>query len=849
MKKFLIIDGSSIFYRAFHAMPSLTAPNGTPTGAVVGFANTILKALREQNPDFVAVALDTAKKTFRNDLFPEYKATRPPMPDELAAQLPLFKEFLEVLGIKTCAAVGYEADDIIGTLATQACKNYNVEILTGDRDAFQLINSTTVVLLNKTRGIEIYDENRFWAEYGIEPPLLIDYKGLCGDPSDNIPGVKGVGNKTATSLLRIFGSLENILDCADNVKPPAIRAAVKKYSADAVLSKQLAKIICDVPNIIFDEEKFKVTPNLASADEFCNRYALEQAHNKIHVLFGDEKDIPINPKPKKSRTPQKSMIPQQTLFEPLPELDAMPFDSAKIFVADSLALAHFNMKLFAIKIFGGEIFSASKDDLQKLFDEFKGKIVLNGVKDYLHAFTIANLKKIFDMDIASYLLYPELEKATRNEELNLGEDLAATVKTFEKLSVIYENKMADANLTELYRAIELPLTKVLALMEERGVFVNKSRLKTKAAKMTERIEAVKARIYELADASFNLNSSQQVAMILFNVLKLPPVKKTRSGLSTDAEVMEELRGSHPIIEEIIQYRTLMKLRTTYLEGLDKLLDKSGRIHTTFNQTITTTGRLSSSEPNLQSIPVRTEEGRDIRSLFVPGAGYDCIVSADYSQIELRLLAHMSGDKNLIDAFNNGQDIHARTAAEVFGVKLDEVTPDLRRKAKAVNFGIVYGISAYGLAKDLHISREEAGLYIVRYFERYPGVKDFLDATVAQAHLNGYVMTMFGRRRALLNINSINFNKRTLAERMAMNTPIQGSAADIMKLAMIRAEDNLRGFDSRIILQVHDELVVEAKEYELAEVERILREAMEGVVQLKVPLIVDVHNGANWALAK
>ncbi|MBQ3452513.1 MAG: DNA polymerase I, partial [Selenomonadaceae bacterium] len=427
--------------------------------------------------------------------------------------------------------------------------------------------------------------------------------------------------------------------------------------------------------------------------------------------------------------------------------------------------------------------------------------------------------------------------------------LAANAAALEKLAALYEKKLAAADLTRLYSEIELPLTKVLARMEERGVVVNKRSLKEKSAEMSERIDALRENIYELAGETFNINSSQQLANVLFGNLNLPPVKKTKTGYSTNAEVLEELRWRHPIVEAILNYRALTKLKSTYLDGVEKLIGADGRIHTNFNQTVTATGRLSSSDPNLQNIPVRTDEGREIRALFVPGEGYDCIFSADYSQIELRLLAHMSGDENLIDAFIKEQDIHARTASEVFGVPLEDVTPDLRHKAKAVNFGIVYGISDYGLSRDLHISRKEAGKYIALYFERYPGVKKFLDATVAQAHLHGYVTTMFGRRRFLPAINSKNFNQRSLAERMAMNTPIQGSAADIIKLAMIRAEENLRGLQSRIIIQVHDELVLEAKKSELADVEKILRESMENVAELSVPLIVDCHGGANWSLAK
>ena len=840
MKKFLIIDGSSIFYRAFYAMPPLTAPSGEPTGALVGFANIILKTLREYSPDLVAVALDTAKKTFRNELFTEYKATRPKMPDELAAQLPLLKEFIEVLGIKTCAAPNYEADDIIGTLATLASEDFLVEILTGDRDALQLINPKTRVLLNKGSNVYVYNEEKFIKEYGFAPPLLVDFKGLRGDPSDNIPGVKGIGTKIATDLIKQFGSLENILEHRADIQVKRTRTLLETLADTAILSKKLAQIVRNVPEIVFDAEDFKITPNLTRADDFCNRYALKVAKKKIHELFHAVDlfaDI-------EEKTPPKTE-------EPSPEPEFPPVDFEKICAAQSISIAEQSMNLFAVKVFGGEIFSANRDDVQKIFDDFGGKIILNGFKNYLKTLRITNyaLRIIFDLELAAYLLYPERDKEIRNEEIGISNNLAETVTAFEKIAPQYEQNLADADLMRLYREIELPLTDVLAKMEMRGVFVDKTHLEKKSVEMSERISALEKNIYDLAGETFNINSPKQLADVLFVSLKLPPVKKTKTGFSTNAEVLEELKPQHPIVEKILNFRALTKLKSTYLDGLGKLIGDDGRVHTNFNQTVTATGRLSSSDPNLQNIPVRTDEGREIRAFFKPGEGYDCILSADYSQIELRLLAHMSGDANLIDAFNKGQDIHARTAAEVFGVPIDAVTPDLRRKAKAVNFGIVYGMSDYGLSQDLHISRKEAGEYIARYFERYPSVKEFLDVTVAQAHLLGYVTTMFGRRRALYGINSKNFNIRSLAERMAMNTPIQGSAADIIKLAMIRTEENLRGFDSQIIIQVHDELVLEAKSSELADVEKILREAMENVVKLSVPLPVDVHSGVNWSLAK
>lgn len=839
MKKFLVVDGSSIFYRAFYAMPSLTAPSGEPTGALVGFANIILKIMREHSPELIAVAFDAAKKTFRNEIFHDYKANRQAMPDELAVQLPLIKEFVEVLGLKSYAAQGYEADDIIGTLATQACKDYCVEILTGDRDALQLINATTHVLLNKYSTTELYDEKKFVDEYGFAPALLVDYKSLRGDQSDNIPGVKGVGQVSATTLIKDFGTLENILAQRDSIKAKKLRTALENFSDVAIMSKQLAKIDCNVPDIYFNPTDCTIAPDFVRTDNFCNRYALNTVKKKIHELF--DVDSLFNDAPIKI----------------LSCTEAKPFDLEKILAAETLSIAQADFKQFAIKIFGGEVYAATCDDVQRVFDDFASKMILSGVKNYLRVFELAKLEKVFDVELAAYLLYPEANDYSCNALLPLEFDglkvaansLEAESLALEMLADLYGKNLDAANLTTLYQEMELPLTKILAQMESRGVAVDRAELKEKDADMTKRIADIKENVYKLAGESFNINSSKQLADVLFNKLKLQPTKKTKTGYSTSAETLEELQTHHPIAAEILKYRTLSKLKSTYLEGLDKLIGSDGRLHTNFNQTVTATGRLSSSDPNLQNIPIRTEEGRAIRALFKPGEGYDFILSADYSQIELRLLAHMSGDVNLIDAFNRGQDIHARTAAEVFDVPIDAVTPDLRRKAKAVNFGIVYGISDYGLSRDLHISRKEAGEYIALYFKRYPGVKAFLDSTVAQAHERGYVTTMFERRRYLPDINSKNFNLRSLAERMAMNTPIQGSAADIIKLAMIRAEEGLRGFDSRIIIQVHDELVLEAKASELADVERILREAMENVVALKIPLVVDVNKGLNWLLAK
>ncbi len=853
MQRFMIIDGSSIFYRAFYAMPNLTAPNGEPTGAITGFSNIFLKLLREYSPDYAAIALDTHGKTFRAELFADYKGNREKIPDELAAQFVLLSDFARALGVKTFSAQGVEADDVIGTLAAQASKNFLVDIATGDRDAFQLINSTTRVLFTKNSGVEIFDEEKFFSEYGFAPEKLVDFKGLSGDNSDNIPGVAGIGPKTATKLLQNYGDLENIFAHVAEIPQKKFRTALENSFDIAALSKKLAKINCAVPEIIFDAQACKITPNFPLVDDFCKRYALNVAKKRIHEIFDGTENL------------FGEIFSDDTFLEVPPIVQSV--DLEKIFGADNFSIAvdfdgDNRIKSAAVKIFGGEIFLVDKIQTEKIFSNAKAKIFVHNLKKILRAVEISDTSNFFDIELAAYLLYPERGNYSCAELLAsefgglklLDESPAAKVTALEKLGALYSEKLDAVKLTKLYREMELPLAEVLAKMEMRGVFVDTKRLAEKSEEIGNRIADLEQKIYDLAGEVFNINSPKQLAEILFDKLHLPPVtntkKKTKSGISTNAEVLEILKYSHPIVSAILDFRALAKLKSTYLDGIKNLIDaKTHRVHTNFNQTVTATGRLSSSDPNLQNIPVRTEEGREIRALFEPGAGYDFLLSADYSQIELRLLAHMSGDENLIAAFKSGQDIHARTAAEVFGVAIDKITPELRRKAKAVNFGIVYGISDYGLSRDLHTTRREAGEYIQLYFARYPKVKNFLDETVAQAHALGYVTTMFGRRRFLPAIKSTNFHQRGLAERMAMNTPIQGSAADIIKLAMIDAEKNLRGLASRIILQVHDELVIETKADELAQVEKIVRAAMENVAALKVPLVVDVHYGKNWALAK
>ncbi|MBR1579198.1 MAG: DNA polymerase I [Selenomonadaceae bacterium] len=763
-----------MFYRAFYALPpTLSSADGTPTGGIFGFITMFLKLCKELQPDAVAIALDVGKKTFRNDIDGNYKGTRPPTPKELSSQLPLLSEFADALGIKNIGVENYEADDIIGTLAAQASqRNFEVVIATGDQDALQLIDhDVSVRLIKGINNHHSIDRDAFIDEYGFMPERFADYKALAGDQSDNIPGVKGIGEKTAKRLLVQFSTVENLYNNIGLIEPKSVRRKLNDGRDNAFLSKRLALIDRNVPGVEFEPEAFGIEPNFQCVDEFCDRLNLKISKAKIHEQFDDD--------------------------------------------------------LFSDNDYEKEILPPHAIELPFVYN----------LKGIYHAGIDLQSNELYDVELMNYLLEPGSRITTLRPSLtDVGNNML-------------ERLRAD-HLIELYDRIELPLVKVLADMEDRGVYVNVERLDRKAQEMSERIAALEQKIFELADQKFNVNSPKQLSDVLFNRLKLKPVKRTKSGFSTDAAVLFELRGQHPIIEVLLECRALSKLKSTFLDGIKPLIDpKTHRVHTHFNQTVTTTGRLSSSDPNLQNIPIRTTEGREIRTLFEAGDGFDYLLSADYSQIELRLLAHMSGDENLIDAFNRGQDVHARTASEVFGLPLEEITPELRRKAKAVNFGIIYGLSDYGLSKGLNISRKEAAEYIEKYFARYPSVKKYLDGTIEAARRDGYVTTMFGRRRSLPSINSRNYNVRALAERMAMNTPIQGTAADIIKLAMIETEKNLSGLSSRMLLQVHDELVIEVVEGELERVKEIVRRAMEGAADLKVKLEVDVAVGKNWLEAK
>ena len=873
-EQFAVLDGSSLFFRAFYALQLPPNARGIHTNAVHGFAMMLVKLMRELAPTNIVIAFDKSRTTFRTALYPAYKGTRDKTPEELLSQIPLLKELSAALGIPFLELDGYEADDIIGTLATQAAaEGIPSVVVTGDRDALQLIRTGLTVLLTK-KGISetrAYDAAAFEEEYGFPPIRLIDMKGLMGDSSDNIPGVPGVGPKTATKLLVEYGTIENVLDHAAEVGGKKLSASLVEYRDQALLSKQLATIECSVPELRYRAEDFRMQPNRAALEAFCREYELRTVWRTLSEYLG-------------AAAPTAAV--EQSLFAAEEDEPAVSLEAAELTAADLDVLraakeisvgAVFEgaapfVRIALLALVCGEKRYILRPDVP-YFDEVRNimaerSLVLWNAKRYAQA-GVSIGTNIFDLELADYLLHPEESRRSieRTAFAHLAEatevpaDLTDEQRTVReallaaRLSAPLRTALAAAGLLRLCQDVELPLVPVLAAMERTGIYVNRAALERELAAANVRIDTLVREIHTLAGAEFNISSPKQLGEILFERLGLTTggkVKKTKTGYSTNAETLEELRDQHPIVDKVLTYRMWTKLRSTYLEGIGGLIrPATGRVHTSFNQTVTATGRLSSSDPNLQNIPVRTEEGRAVRALFEPGEGYDALLSADYSQIELRILAHMSGDETLIDAFRSGQDVHARTAAEVFGVPLDAVTGEQRRRAKAVNFGIVYGLSDFGLARDLGIGRKEAAGYIERYFERYHGVRAFLDKIVADAHANGYVTTLYGRRRDLPALNSRNFMQRSFAERMAMNTPIQGTAADLIKIAMIRAYDALcaANVQSRILLQVHDELVLEVAEAEVEAVTEILRTAMSGAAELLVPLAVDVHIGKNWAEAK
>lgn len=889
-EKLVLIDGHSILNRAFYGVPDLTNSQGLHTNAVYGFLNILFKILEEEKPDFLAVAFDVKAPTFRHEIYKEYKGTRKPMPKELHEQVPVMKEVLSAMGIRTLEQPGLEADDILGTLAKRAQKEgVGVALVSGDRDLLQIATDQIKIRIPKTKGarteVEDYYAADVEARYGVTPQGFIDLKALMGDASDNIPGVPKVGEKTAAELMKQFGSLDGIYAHVEEVTKKAVRESLIANKDLAYLSRTLAAINVDSP-LDFSLEEARIgnlfTPQayeIFRKLEFKNM--LSRFEDPADAKKGDSEKIRL----------VDSVREAEEIFRKVKEAQACGFmllEDEKDGGPAALALCTCPDEAFVFA--AGEKLPA--EFLNRLAaDLYQSRVALSafGIKKIYEALLCegentgrqegCGTKGLFDVLIAAYLLNP-LKNDYAIEDVSgeyLGRMIPGRKQLFEKLSwkeamaqkpeaflsyagraasvclqarEVLTQKLEQTGMLSLFETIEMPLSRVLYEMEKEGVLVRKEELKNYGDALVDRIGELEKAIHEAAGCEFNINSPKQLGEVLFEKMGLKGGKKTKTGYSTAADILEKLAPDHPIVADVLEYRGLTKLKSTYADGLADYIGPDGRIHTSFNQTITATGRISSTEPNLQNIPMRTQLGRLIRRVFVPREGW-LFTDADYSQIELRVLAHLSGDRQLIEAYQSDADIHRITASKVFHTPFEEVTDLQRRNAKAVNFGIVYGISSFGLSQDLSITRKEAADYIEQYFQTYPDVKKFLDRQVQEAKEKGYTTTLFGRRRPVPELNSSNFMQRSFGERVAMNSPIQGTAADIIKIAMIRVWEALRkeGLSSRLILQIHDELLIETKESEAGRVRQILETQMKGAADLAVSLEVDLHTGKNWYDAK
>lgn len=874
MSKLVLIDGHSILNRAFYGVPDLTNSEGLHTNAVYGFLNIMFKILEEEQADHLAVAFDLKEPTFRHKMYEAYKGTRKPMPEELREQVPLMKEALTAMGIPILTMAGYEADDILGTVAKRSARDgIDVSVISGDRDLLQLADERIKIRIPKTsRGAtEIHDyyPEDVKREYQVTPREFIDVKALMGDASDNIPGVPSIGEKTATSLIVSYGSIENAYEHRTEIKPPRAQKALTEHYDMARMSKELATICIDCP-IPFSYEEAKIGDLYTQeAYAFMKRMNFKSILTRFQADQRTELDI------EKTFRMVLDLGEAETVFEEAGKADSI---GLQLLIEEKqvigVALCYGEETTCCIPAQGFLTADYLIEKSRKLCSCVKTAAVLS-LKEQLPCLKLEADSPAFDTGVAGYVLNPLkdtyhyddlardylgmtvpsktdlLGKKKLAAALEDGDEKAAVCACYMawipwKVYGTLEDKLKETGQSDLFHQIEMPLIYSLSHMEQAGIQVQREALESYGEKLKEKIQVLEQEIYGDAGEEFNINSPKQLGEVLFDHMKLPHGKKTKTGYSTAADVLEKLAAEYPIVQKILDYRQLTKLNSTYAEGLANYISEDGRIHGTFNQTITATGRISSTEPNLQNIPVRMELGREIRKVFVPREGY-VFVDADYSQIELRILAHMSGDERLIGAYRDAEDIHAITASEVFHTPLAEVTPLQRRNAKAVNFGIVYGISAFGLSEDLSISRKEAMEYIQKYFETYPKVKGFLDGLVEEGKEKGYVTTLFGRRRPIPELKSANFMQRSFGERIAMNSPIQGTAADIMKIAMVSVDQELRRrqMASRIVLQVHDELLVETKEEEKEAVIQILVENMKGAADLSVSLEVDAKTGDSW----
>ncbi|MEG2638042.1 MAG: DNA polymerase I [Clostridiales bacterium] len=876
MNKILLVDGNNVLHRAYHGLPLLKTSDGRYTNAAYGFMMMLQKIIDQEKPTHIAICFDKGKNTFRHQKFPEYKAQRKPIDAELVEQFPLIREVLAQNGYKTLEMDEFEADDIIGTLAKRGQdKGDDVIIFSGDKDLLQMLNEHVKVISGKKTlaDLVVTDVAAFEEKYQITPKRLIDLKGLMGDASDNLPGVAGVGEKTALKLLHQFDSLTELYEHIEELPKNKLKEKLEKDKENAFLSKELATIVDDIPLEITMEEMIPQEKNWVALAKLYKDLEFRS------LLRGVETQAAKVAKTHKEESDMDSLFAEDnqeslSLFEETNRETNVEYNEVlnyeemlkSCLTGEIVVLAGDEQVIIATKSQDVAVFNLEIENhrllLNSFFKDTRAKIISHNYKALIHSAENRGIEiKCFgdDLEIMAYLLDATISDYSMEYLIShyLNEDIfslesgkrnqTAAVLGFKLYEKLY-SEIDKYEMRYLYENVERPLILVLADMESVGIHVDSHNLQVMSEELETKLAEITASIYEYADMEFNINSPKQIGEVLFGKLGLPAIKKTKTGYSTNNEVLENLYDKHPIIQEILLYRQLAKLKSTYSDALEKLISpKDNAIHTVFRQTVTATGRLSSTEPNLQNIPVRLEEGRKIRKAFTAKDKNSVLLAADYSQIELRILSHYAGDEGLISSFVNNEDIHARTAGEIFDVPLDKVDKAMRRKAKAVNFGIIYGISGYGLGRDLGIGRIEAKEYIDKYFQRYPGVQDYLHNVVEEAKKNGYVTTLMGRRRYLPDINHKNFQMRSFAERTAMNTPIQGTAADIIKYAMVELFKRLNqaGLRSKMILQVHDELILDCPKNELAKTAELLKEVMENAVQLKVPLLVDVKTGEDW----
>lgn len=874
--KLVLVDGNSVAYRAFFALPLLNNEKGVYTNAVYGFTTMLLKILEEEEPAHMLIAFDAGKTTFRHETYKEYKGTRQKTPPELAEQLPLMRDLVKAFNIAYEEVENYEADDIIGTLAKRAEKEgWETKIFTGDKDLLQLVDEKIhVALLRKgITNVDTYDLKQLQEKYGLKPSQIIDMKGLMGDSSDNIPGVPGIGEKTALKLLAAHDTLEGVYENIESVSGKKMKEKLVENEQQAVMSKKLATILTEVP--------LKMTLEDLSLGERNTPALLELFRDLEFSSLIDR----IDPDGGAAGEEQLEDVEVQVIDDLDPSMLATP----SALVIESLEENYHNATIVGgalanetgVYFLSPEVLAKSSTFKEWAKDESQEKIVFNAKRAVVGlAWQDIPLEGvIFDGQMASYLIDPgaashemaDIAKRKKGmqvqrdetvygkgkkmhvpEEAVLAQHVGRKAAAVLELKPDLEKELQENEQLELLTELEMPLSIILGRMERHGVAIDKEELEKIGEGLTERLQEIETKIHDMAGTVFNINSPKQLGEILFEKMDLPPLKKTKTGYSTSADVLEKLQDQHEIIPEILLYRQLSKLNSTYIEGLIKAIhNKTGKIHTMFNQALTQTGRLSSTEPNLQNIPIRLEEGRRIRHAFVPSKDNSYILAADYSQIELRVLAHISGDENLIEAFRHGMDIHTKTAMDVFEVEEAKVTSAMRRTAKAVNFGIVYGISDYGLSQSLGITRKQAQSFIDKYLESYPGVSEYMDSSIEEAREKGYVTTMMNRRRYLPEITSRNFNLRSFAERTAMNTPIQGSAADIIKKAMVDMDKAMDKEKTKavMLLQVHDELIFEVPENEVESFSEVVKKVMESAIEIDVPLIADVDYGKTWYDAK